>query len=242
MSEYDEYIENRIRVFDENYKVVLEKLNNAAVKSGRNLNDITLLAATKTVETPVINYAYKSGIKVIGENRVQEFLSKEAELNPGLRRQLIGTLQRNKVRQIVGKVELIQSVDSAKLAREIARQSELHGIATDVLVEVNIAGEESKSGIEPEKLPELLSEIAEIDNISVRGLMTLGPVSENAQKKSEIFDKMQKLFIDNSVKKVDNISMDILSMGMSSDFDIAVEHGANMVRVGSALFGARIYT
>ena len=242
MSEFDEYIENRKRIFDENYKIVLDRLNNAAVKSGRSLDDITLLAATKTVEAPVINHAYRSGIKVIGENRVQEFLSKENELESGLRRQLIGTLQRNKVRQIVGKVELIQSVDSAKLAREIARQSEMHGITTDVLVEVNIAGEESKSGIEPEQLPELLAEISEINNISVRGLMTLGPISENAQKKSEIFDKMQKLFIDNSTKKVDNISMDILSMGMSSDYDLAVEHGANMVRVGSALFGARVYS
>lgn len=241
MNEFDAYIENRKRVFDENYKAVLERLNNAAVKSGRNIEDITLLAATKTVEAPVINHAYKSGIKVMGENRVQEFLSKEDDLECGLRRQLIGTLQRNKVRQIVGKVELIQSVDSVKLAEEISRQSKIHGITSDVLIEVNIAGEESKSGIDPEQLPEMLAKMAEIDNIFVRGLMTLGPVSENAQKKSEIFDKMQKLFIDNSVKKVDNISMDILSMGMSSDFDLAVEHGANMVRVGSALFGARIY-
>ena len=241
MNEFDAYIENRKRVFDENYKAVLERLNNAAVKSGRNIDDITLLAATKTVEAPVINHAYKSGIKVMGENRVQEFLSKEDDLESGLRRQLIGTLQRNKVRQIVGKVELIQSVDSVKLAEEISRQSKIHGITSDVLIEVNIAGEESKSGIDPEQLPEMLAKMAEIDNIFVRGLMTLGPVSENAQKKSEIFDKMQKLFIDNSVKKVDNISMDILSMGMSSDFDLAVEHGANMVRVGSALFGARIY-
>ena len=241
MNEFDAYIENRKRVFDENYKAVLERLNNAAVKSGRNIEDITLLAATKTVEAPVINHAYKSGIKVMGENRVQEFLSKEDDLECGLRRQLIGTLQRNKVRQIVGKVELIQSVDSVKLAEEISRQSKIHGITSDVLIEVNIAGEESKSGIDPEQLPEMLAKMAEIDNIFVRGLMTLGPVSENAQKKSEIFDKMQKLFIDNSTKKVDNISMDILSMGMSSDFDLAVEHGANMVRVGSALFGARIY-
>lgn len=241
MNEFDAYIENRKRVFDENYKAVLERLNNAAVKSGKNIDDITLLAATKTVEAPVINHAYKSGIKVMGENRVQEFLSKEDDLESGLRRQLIGTLQRNKVRQIVGKVELIQSVDSVKLAEEISRQSKIHGITSDVLIEVNIAGEESKSGIDPEQLPEMLAKMAEIDNIFVRGLMTLGPVSENAQKKSEIFDKMQKLFIDNSVKKVDNISMDILSMGMSSDFDLAVEHGANMVRVGSALFGARIY-
>ncbi len=208
----DEYIANRIKCFDENYKIVLEKLNNAAVRSSRSLDDITLLAATKTVEVPVINHAYKSGIKVMGENRVKEFLSKEDELDKGLRRQLIGTLQRNKVRQIVGKVELIQSVDSVKLAAEISRQSEMRGITSDVLVEINIAGEESKSGIEPEMLPEILSEISTLPAIRVKGLMTLGPVGENVQKKSEFFDKMQKLFIDNSGKKVDNVSMDILSI------------------------------
>ncbi len=237
----DEYLKHRMECFDENYKTVLDKINEAAVKSGRNVDDITLLAATKTVEVEVINHAYEQGLRYMGENRVQEFLSKEEMLNPGFHRQLIGTLQRNKARQIVGKVELIQSVDSVKLAEEIARQSVMRNIVSDVLVEVNIAGELSKSGIEPERVPELLAEISEIDGIRVKGLMTLGPVGENAQKKAEIFDKMQKLFIDNSTKKVDNISMDILSMGMSADYDIAVMHGATMVRVGSSLFGARVY-
>lgn len=237
----DEYLKHRMECFDENYKTVLDKINEAAVKSGRNVDDITLLAATKTVEVEVINHAYEQGLRYMGENRVQEFLSKEEMLNSGFHRQLIGTLQRNKARQIVGKVELIQSVDSVKLAEEIARQSVMRNIVSDVLVEVNIAGELSKSGIEPERVPELLAEISEIDGIRVKGLMTLGPVGENAQKKAEIFDKMQKLFIDNSTKKVDNISMDILSMGMSADYDIAVMHGATMVRVGSSLFGARVY-
>lgn len=237
----DEYLANRMRIFDENYKIILDRLNEAAIKSGRTLNDVTLLAATKTVEVEVINHAFESGLTVMGENRVQEFLSKEPFLNEKMHRQLIGTLQRNKVRQIVGKVELIQSVDSIKLAKEIDRQSKMNDLTSDVLIEINIAGEESKSGLNPEILPEFLDEISQFSNIKVKGLMTLGPISENAQKKSEIFDKMQKLFIDNSVKKVDNITMDILSMGMSSDYDIAVLHGANMVRVGSALFGARNY-
>lgn len=241
MSETEEYIAGRIKTFDENYKRVLERFCTAAEKSGRKPEDITLLAATKTVETPVINHAFEAGIKYMGENRVQEFLSKEDELNQGFHRQLIGTLQRNKVRQIVGKVELIQSVDSVKLAAEIDRQSEMRGIVSNVLLEVNIAGEEQKSGVIPEKLNELMEQISIFNNIKVKGLMTLGPVSDNVQKKSEIFDKMLKIFVDNSSKKVDNISMDILSMGMSSDFDIAIEHGANMVRVGSALFGARNY-
>lgn len=238
----DEYIANRIKCFDENYKIVLDKLNEAAVKSGRSIDDITLLAATKTVEVPVINHAYQSGIKVIGENRVQEFLSKEDELDKGVRRQLIGTLQRNKVRQIVGKVELIQSVDSLKLAAEIDRQSKMNDIVSDVLIEVNIANEDAKGGIGAEDLHTFLEEMGNFSSIRVRGLMTLGPISENVQRKCEIFDKMQKLFIDNSPKIVDNVIMEILSMGMSSDFDLAVIHGANMVRVGSSLFGARNYT
>lgn len=241
MDEYAEYIGGRIKNFDENYKIVTERICRAAEQSGRSISDITLLAATKTVEAEVINHAFRSGIRVMGENRVQEFLSKEEALEPDLRRQFIGTLQRNKARQIVGRVELIQSVDSVKLAQEIARQSEMRNIVSDILIEVNIAGEESKSGINPAALPEIMEQMAEFRNIRVRGLMTLGPVSDDTAKKSAIFEKMHKLFIDNSVKKVDNINMDILSMGMSSDYDIAVQHGATMVRVGSALFGARHY-
>ncbi|MBQ2676627.1 MAG: YggS family pyridoxal phosphate-dependent enzyme [Clostridia bacterium] len=237
----DEYILKRIKDFDENYKVVTEKLSEAAVKSGRAPSDITLLAATKTVEVPVINHAYESGIKVMGENRVQEFLSKENELAQGLRRQFIGTLQTNKVRQIVGKVELIQSVDSIKLANEIAKQSIARNIVTNVLVEINIGKEESKSGINEENLDEFLCQLSTIEGIFVKGLMTLGPVNDELTQKIAYFDKMQKLFIDNKAKKVDNISMDILSMGMSHDFDIAILHGANMVRVGTSLFGSRIY-
>lgn len=231
----------RCKVFDENYKNVLDRLNCAAQKAGKSIDDITLLAATKTVEPAVITHAFNSGIKYMGENRVQEFLSKEDELPEDMHKQFIGTLQTNKVKQIVGKVELIQSVDSIKLANEISKQSKLRDITTDVLVEINIGNEWTKSGIQADELESFLEEISKIDNIKVKGLMTLGPVGAEIPKKIEIFTKMHKLFVDNGAKKRDNISMDILSMGMSDDFDLAVEYGSNMVRVGTALFGHRNY-
>ena len=237
----NEYELKRCRNFDENYKVIIDKINNAAIRSGRSADDITLLAATKTVEPKVISYAFEQGLRYMGENRVQEFLSKEEELPEKMHKQFIGTLQTNKVKQIVGKVELIQSVDSIKLAREISKQSEKLGITTDVLVEINIGNEITKSGIEVEQLDMILEEISKIDAINVKGLMTLGPLGAENSKKIEIFEKMHKLFVDNRTKNCDNISMDILSMGMSDDYDIAVECGSNMVRVGTALFSRRIY-
>ena len=229
------------RAFDENYKIVLEKIDSAANSVSRKSEDITLLAATKTVDVQTINYAYSQGLRYMGENRVQEFLSKEQALISGFHRQFIGTLQTNKVKQIVGKVELIQSVDSIKLAKEIDKQSAARGIVSDVLIEINIGNEQSKSGIDKENLGEILSEISTFDNIYVKGLMTLGPLYQTTLQKSKFFDEMYKLFIDNTAKIYDNISMDILSMGMSDDFDLAIKCGANMVRVGSALFGQRNY-
>lgn len=233
-------IKDKLSYFDENYKVVTEKIRNAAEKSNRAFNDITLLAATKTVEVPVINYSYEKGIKTIGENRVQEYLSKEGQLNKDLKRHFIGTLQTNKVRQIVGKVELIHSVDSVKLAKEIAKRSLQQNIVSNILVEINIANEQTKSGISESELPEFLSQLSEIKGIFVKGLMTLGPVGEENNKKIRYFDKMNKLFIDNRAKKVDNISIELLSMGMSDDFELAVMSGSNIVRLGSALFGKRL--
>ena len=227
--------------FDENYSRVCEKINEAAVSVGKNFEDVTLLAATKTVPVEVINYSYTKGIKYMGENRVQEFLSKEEQLDKGFHRQFIGTLQTNKVKQIVGRVELIQSVDSLKLAKEISKHSLNKGIVSNILVEINIGDEQAKSGIDKSALNELLGEISNLEGVFVRGLMTLGPIFENNTQKSRFFEEMYKLFIDNSTKIYDNISMDILSMGMSNDYDLAIKCGANMVRVGSALYGKRVY-
>ena len=232
---------NSFKNFDENYSRVCEKINEAAVSVGKRFEDVTLLAATKTVPVEIINYSYTKGIKYMGENRVQEFLSKEEQLDKGFHRQFIGTLQTNKVKQIVGRVELIQSVDSLKLAKEISKHSVNKGIVSDILVEINIGDEQAKSGIDKSALNELLGEISNLEGVFVKGLMTLGPIFENNTQKSQFFEEMYKLFNDNSTKIYDNISMDILSMGMSNDYDLAIKCGANMVRVGSALYGKRIY-
>ncbi len=226
-----------------NYKLINERIAEAAQKIGKTRDDITFLAATKTVDAPTINHAISLGLDHIGENRVQELLSKyDAYDLTNCSLQFIGHLQTNKVRQIVGKVDLIQSVDSLKLAKEIAAQSVKRNLTTNILVEVNIGREENKSGVFEENLEELLMQIAQIHGISVQGLMTIPPICDNKQKISEYFNKMHRLFIDISQKKLDNINMSILSMGMSDDYYEAILEGATMVRIGSALFGARNYT
>lgn len=225
-----------------NYKLINERIAEAALKSGRSRDDITFLAATKTVDADVINHAISLGLDHIGENRVQELLSKYDDYNlESCSLQFIGHLQTNKVRQIIDKVDLIQSVDSLKLANEISKQSLKINKKTDVLIEVNIGKEENKSGIFPEMLEELLCQISEMDGISVKGLMAIPPICDTSQKISKFFNNMHNLFIDISQKKLDNISMTILSMGMSSDYYEAILEGANMVRIGSSLFGARNY-
>ena len=235
-------MEKLLRDVEYNYNVINERISEAAQKVGKTREDIKFLAATKTVDVEVINYAISLGLNYIGENKVQELISKYDNYNlENCSLQFIGHLQSNKVRQIVGRVDLIQSVDSVKLAKEISRQSVNKNVNTDILVEVNIGREENKSGVLPEMAYELIDEIKDFDNISVKGLMTIPPISDNSQEISEYFNKVNKLFIDISCKKLDNVSMDILSMGMSSDYYEAILMGANMVRVGSSLFGARDY-
>ena len=225
-----------------NYHHICENIARAAQSVGKTADDIIFLAATKTVEAPVINHAISLGLRYIGENRVQELLSKYDDYDlDHASLQFIGHLQTNKVRQIVGKVDLIQSVDSEKLAREISRCSQKLGITTDILLEVNIGREENKSGVLPELLPDLLYQIKDIPAIRVRGLMAIPPICENAQENCKFFDNMRQFFLDIRSENIDNISMDILSMGMSDDYEEAIRCGANMIRVGSALFGARNY-
>ena len=235
--------ERSFRDVEYNYRLINERIAEAAERSGRKREDITLLAATKTVDAETINHAISLGLDHIGENRVQELLSKYEQYDlEHCSLQFIGHLQTNKVRQIAGKVDLIQSVDSFKLAKEISSQSIKRDIVTDVLVEVNIGREENKSGVFEENLEELLCQIAQLDGISVKGLMTIPPICENKHKILKYFNNMHKLFIDISEKKLDNVGMTILSMGMSADYYEAILEGATMVRVGSALFGARNYT
>ena len=227
--------------FDLNYRIIEENIEKAAKKSGRERKDIILLAATKTVAPKLINHAIASGINYIGENRVQEFLSKENDLSADAHRHFIGHLQSNKAKDIVGKVEMIESVHSVKLAKLIGKLSEEKGIVTDILLEVNIGREENKSGFLKEELDAAIAEISKISGIRLRGLMTIPPVCEKNSDAIPFFEEMYKLFIDNRDKKIDNVSMEYLSMGMSSDYAEAIECGSNIVRIGTSLFGKRNY-
>lgn len=229
-----------VEAFDQNYREIKENIARAAKESGRSADDIILLAATKTVDTDFINYAIGEGIEYIGENRVQEFLSKEEQYAPA-HRHFIGHLQTNKVKDIVGRVELIHSVDTVKLAREISKQSEKRGIVSDILLEINIGDEESKSGFSAEGVLDAVKEIAALPAVSIKGLMAIPPVCEAAEENRKYFRAMYKLFIDIKAQKIDNSSMEILSMGMSDDYDVAISEGANLVRIGTALFGKRNY-
>lgn len=229
-----------VELFDENFKEIKKNISDAAKSIGKEADEITLLAATKTVDVSVINYAIKNGLEFIGENRVQEFLSKKDALEP-CHRHFIGHLQTNKVKDIVPYVELIHSVDSVHLAKEISSVSGKLNKTTDILLEVNIGREESKSGFLKENLLEAVSEIAKFPNIHIKGLMAIPPICDEPQKNIKYFTEMQKLFIDIGAEKIDNSSMEILSMGMSGDYIEAIKCGANLVRIGTALFGRRNY-
>ena len=234
--------EKRLQAVEDNYKSVKARVEESAIKAGRNPRDVRLMAVTKTVESVYINRALDLGADLIGENRVQEFLGKKDHLHlDGVEKHLIGHLQTNKVKQIVGEVDMIESVDSVKLAKEINRVSANKGLISNVLVEVNVGKEESKSGIFIEQLEELLLEIAQMKSIKVKGLMTIPPICDDEKQLNEYFGTMYQSFIDIKSKKLDNIDMDVLSMGMSGDFEAAVANGSNIVRVGSAIFGARKY-
>ena len=229
-----------VDIFTENFSRIKEEIAESAVKSGKRYEDITLLAATKTVDVRVINHAIKTGIEYIGENRVQELLLKNDFYLP-VHKHFIGHLQTNKVKDIIDKVELIESVDSIRLAKEISKQAQKKEMQMDVLIEINIGDEESKSGFRDEETVEALCQISELGGIKIKGLMAIPPICEDEKKLRRYFYRMHKLFVDIGAKKIDNSSMDILSMGMSEDFRIAIEEGANLVRIGTALFGRRNY-
>ncbi len=235
-------VEKRFSDIEHNLEAIREKIYKASVSVGRNPDEVTLMAVTKTVEPIFINHAIENGIKLIGENKVQEFLSKKPYLNlDNCQAHLIGHLQTNKVKQIVSEVSMIQSLDSLKLAREISKRSCEKGIVTPCLVEVNIGQEESKTGLELTALEEILNEVSSLEGVKVKGLMTIPPICDNEKELDKYFSQMHKIFIDIKDKKLDNIDMCILSMGMSSDYEAAVRNGSTLVRVGSSIFGARIY-
>ena len=227
----------------ENIARVRANIAAAAREVGRDPGEITLVGASKMNDADACRAAIAAGINVLGENREQEMTKKLAEhAYDGAPLHFIGHLQRNKVKNVVGKVAMIESVGSLELLSAIDKQAEKLGIVQDILLEVNIGGEAAKSGVDPAALPQLLETAAGCAHIRVRGLMAIPPVAETSDGNHAYFTKMHELFVDIGRKKYDNVSMDFLSMGMSGDFEDAISAGANMVRVGSSIFGARDYS
>ena len=226
----------------ENIAQVKANMERAARNAGRDPKEILLVGATKMNDAARVKEAIAAGLPCCGENRVQELLEKhEAGAYAGADLHFIGTLQKNKAKYLVGLVSLIHSVDSVELMKELSRQAEKRGIVQDILLEVNTGGEASKSGFSPDELSSALEKAGDFPGIFVRGLMTIPPICQKPEENLPYFDLLRQLFIDNSEKKYDNVLMDFMSMGMSGDFEAAIACGANMVRVGTAIFGQRHY-
>jgi pyridoxal phosphate enzyme (YggS family) len=230
-------------VLSDNIKFIKDEITEAAIKSGRAPDDVRLMAVTKTVSVDKINYAIDNcGIDLIGENKVQEFLSKKDELHlNSVEKHLIGHLQTNKVKKILPLVDMIQSVDSLHLAEAISKEAVKLNINSNILLEVNIGDEESKTGFDKIEFLESLEAISMLPNISVKGIMTIPPICDSDLELERYFSKMSDYYNEIKEKKFQNFDFNILSMGMSGDYKQAILHGSNLVRVGSAIFGARIY-
>lgn len=217
------------------------RITAAAERSGRKREDILLLAVSKTIDVPTIKEAVECGLTELGENKVQEIMDKFEPMGSSIQWHLIGHLQTNKVKYIIDKVKLIHSVDSLKLAEEISKRAKQKNLTANILVEVNISREQSKFGVLPEAAENLIKEISLLSNICVKGLMTVAPFVENGEENRKFFRQMKQLLIDIKEKNINNRSMDILSMGMTGDYETAIEEGATIVRVGTGIFGARNY-
>lgn len=221
----------------ENIKEIRERVGNAVTKYRSADEQVRIMAVTKTVAPEKINFAVENGFTLLGENRVQEYLSKKDSYDPRAEVHFIGHLQTNKVKYIIGEVTMIQSVDSLKLAAEIDRLAKKNGKVMDVLLEVNIGGELTKSGVDADGLTRLAESAAELENVRIRGLMAIPPIGAD----ESVFGRMHELFLSLGERGIPNTSMDILSMGMSGDYELAIKHGSNLVRIGTKLFGARNY-
>ncbi len=227
----------------ENLEKVEKKIQAALQKANREEKEIILIAVSKTKPISLLQEAYKLGIRDFGENKVQEFVEKYEQMsNPEIRWHFIGHLQTNKVKYIIDKVYLIHSVDSYKLACEISKEAVKHKKEVPILIQVNVSMEESKFGVSPEEAEEFLRKIAKLPGITVQGLMTIAPYTENGESNRHYFQKLNQLSVDIKRKNIDNISMGILSMGMTGDYETAIEEGATYVRVGTGIFGIRDYS
>lgn len=225
-----------------NYNDIKQQVIATANKCGRNAEEITLIAVSKTKPLEDIEELIKIGVKDYGENKVQEMCDKIEKVSTPVRFHLIGHLQTNKVKYIVDKAYLIHSVDSIKLAKEIQKEAVKKGVIAQILIEVNVAEEESKYGLKVSEVIPFVEEISTFSNVHVNGLMTIAPFVENPEENREYFRTLKQLSLDIKSKNIDNIDMNVLSMGMTNDYKIAIEEGATMVRVGTAIFGARNYT
>lgn len=218
---------------------VRERMELACKRCGRDPESVTLIAVSKTKPIEMLRAAYEAGVRDFGENKVQEILEKAPQMPQDCRFHMIGHLQRNKVKQVIDKAQLLHSVDSLRLAQQIERDSAAVGQVTQVLLEVNAAREESKFGFFLEEVEPALMQIRELSHIRVRGLMTIAPFVMNGEENRENFKKLYQLYVDMKSKNIDNVTMDVLSMGMSGDFETAIEEGATMIRVGTSIFGSR---
>ena len=218
---------------------VNRRIEQACIRSGRDPKAVTLIAVSKTKPVPMLEEAYAAGARDFGENKVQEIVAKKPELPEDIRWHMIGHLQRNKVSQVLGKAVLIHSVDSLRLARQIETDAAKAGLDVDILLEVNVAREESKYGFMLEEVEDAIMTIKDFPHVHIKGLMTIAPFVENPEENRGIFKKLFEFAVDIDKKNIDNVTMDVLSMGMTGDYEVAVEEGATMVRVGTGIFGVR---
>lgn len=223
----------------ENLLQTRQNIENACRKVGRNIGEVELIAVSKTKPVSMLQEAYENGVRDFGENRVQELVDKYETLPKDIRWHMIGHLQRNKVKYLIGKVHLIHSVDSLRLAQEIQKEAEKRQVQVNILVEVNVAGEESKFGGSLEETLQLVQEIALLPSVHIQGLMTVAPYVQDSEENRRIFANLKQLAVDIERKNIDNVNMNVLSMGMSGDYQVAVEEGATYVRVGTGIFGDR---
>lgn len=223
----------------EHLNEVRERVIKACAKAGRDPQDVTLIAVSKTKPVPMLEEAYAAGARDFGENKVQEILAKKPELPEDIRWHMIGHLQRNKVSQVIGKAVLIHSVDSLRLAQQIEAEAARQELDVDILLEVNVAREESKYGFMLEEVENAIMTIKDFPHVHIKGLMTIAPFVDNPEENREIFKKLFEFAVDIGGKNIDNVTMAVLSMGMTGDYEVAVEEGATMIRVGTGIFGVR---
>ncbi|MBE5994695.1 MAG: YggS family pyridoxal phosphate-dependent enzyme [Paenibacillaceae bacterium] len=223
----------------ENLLIVENRIKEACKRCGRDRSEVTLIAVSKTKPADMIREAYQWGIRDFGENKVQEICDKYEQLPDDIRWHMIGHLQRNKVKQVIDKAVLIHSVDSVRLAEQIEEEAAKKEICVDILLEVNVADEESKFGFRLEETEQAIRDISVFPHISIKGLMTIAPFVENSEQNRPVFKELNQFYVDMQRKNIDNVNMNMLSMGMTGDYEIAIEEGATLVRVGTGIFGTR---